>query len=155
MAKQQTVDATEPNCFNKQKCKPLIYNGMIFSDYWVDKNGNLWSTKGSEPRKKRYRPNANNYPRTTVCVDGKRKNVTAHKLVCESYHKFPKPKSVNKKEWDITPDSVKKLVKKMYQVNHIDHDHLNFHPSNLEWVTGEENSEKYQEHRLKKIVRVK
>ena len=152
MTKQQTVDATEPNCFNKQKCKPLIYKEKIVIGYCVDENGNVWSTKRSEPRKMRHHTAAGQYPVTEISVEGKRITVRMHRLVCESYHKFTKPKSVNKKEWDITPDSVKKIVKQSYEVNHKDHNRLNFHPDNLEWVTGGENKEKYQKYRSKKSL---
>jgi hypothetical protein len=128
--------------------RPVVVDFEIIPVYFVSPNGDIWSTKGKTPRKMRpgNTKTQNNYPKVVLCSNGVSKSYYVHRIVCTAYHKFPKPESVTKEEWNATPESVKKLVESMYQVNHIDHDHYNHHPSNLEWVTVKENNKKYQDH---------
>jgi hypothetical protein len=128
--------------------RPVVVDFEIIPEYFVSPDGDIWSTKGKTPRKLRpgNTKTQNNYPKVVLCSNGVSKSYYVHRIVCTAYHKFPKPESVTKKEWNATPESVKKLVESMYQVNHIDHDHYNHHPSNLEWVTVKENNKKYQDH---------
>ena len=128
--------------------RPVVVDFEIIPEYFVSPNGDIWSTKGKTPRKMRpgNTKTQNNYPKVVLCSNGVSKSYYVHRIVCTAYHKFPKPESVTKEEWNATPESVKKLVESMYQVNHIDHDHYNHHPSNLEWVTVKENNKKYQDH---------
>jgi hypothetical protein len=136
-----------------KKCKPVIVDGNIIEDYWVLPDGNILSTKQDKP--KTLRPGntktQNNYPKVVLCSNGVSKSYYVHRIVCEAYHKFPIPAGVTKTEWEQTPESVKHLLARSYQVNHIDHDHNNYHPSNLEWVSVKENSSKFQSHRKKKL----
>jgi hypothetical protein len=128
--------------------RPVVVNFEIIPEYFVSPDGDIWSTKGKTPRKLRpgNTKTQNNYPKVVLSSNGVSKSYYVHRIVCTAYHKFPKPESVTKEEWNATPESVKKLVELMYQVNHIDHDHYNHHPSNLEWVTVKENNKKYQDH---------
>jgi hypothetical protein len=128
--------------------RPVVVDFEIIPEYFVSPNGDIWSTKGKTPRKLRpgNTKTQNNYPKVVLSSNGVSKSYYVHRIVCTAYHKFPKPESVTKEEWNATPESVKKLVELMYQVNHIDHDHYNHHPSNLEWVTVKENNKKYQDH---------
>ena len=127
---------------------PAIIDGIPCEHYFVDPDGNIWSDKSKEMRKLKPSATGNNpYPRLQLKINGKNKYVQVHRVVCETFHEFSAPKGVSKKDWKSSPDSIKKLIKSLCQVNHIDHDHSNFHPSNLEWVTVKENSSKYQKHR--------
>jgi hypothetical protein len=128
--------------------RPVVVDFEIIPEYFVSPDGDIWSTKGKTPRKLRpgNTKTQNNYPKIVLCSNGVSKSYYVHRIVCTAYHKFPKPESVTKEEWNATPESVKKLVESMYQVNHIDHDHYNHHPNNLEWVTVKENNKKYQDH---------
>ena len=128
--------------------RPAIVDFEIIPDYFVTPDGDIWSTKGKTPRKMKpgNTKTQKNYPKVSIRINGKSATQLVHKLVCTAYHKFPKPESVTRAEWNATPESVKRLVESMYQVNHIDHDHYNHHPSNLEWVTVKENNKKYQDH---------
>ena len=132
--------------------KLVVLNGKKLQDYFVDEDGFIWSmkhddlkllvpTKGSTYSK---------YPRISFSVDGVVKKCLYHRVVCETLHPFPKPNGITEKQWKSTPASVKRLVTASYQVNHIDHNPLNFHSSNLEWVSVKENSQKYQAHRRAK-----
>lgn len=58
------------------------------------------------------------YPYVTICVNGQKKHKRVHRLICETFISNPHNKS---------------------EVNHIDGNKLNFHISNLEWVTSSEN----------------
>lgn len=128
--------------------KPVVVDGIIIEDYWVSPEGDIWSTKQLNPKKLKpgNTKTQNNYPKVSLSKNNKAKTYLVHRLVCETYHKFTVPNGVTKQEWKMTPESVKQLLTRLYQVNHIDHDHYNHHPSNLEWVTVKENSKKYQEH---------
>lgn len=127
--------------------KPVTINGVVIPKYWIDAEGNIWSSKNNKMSKlKPVVSGKSPYPSVGLYNNSKIKRIAVHRLVCEAYHKFPVPAGVSKTEWAQTPDSVKKLMSTLYQVNHIDHDHLNFHPSNLEWVTAQENQQKYQKH---------
>jgi len=139
---------------------PLIYCGKSYPDYWIDiKLGDIWSTKGKYF--KRLLPRVAGgckYPRLAIqdaeSIPYGRKDVMVHKAAAETLLSIPKPVEIPQNIWDQTHILVKKLVSSNMQVNHIDHDPNNYNPSNLEFVTGKENVEKYQEHRweLKKEI---
>lgn len=135
---------------NMKQLKPAIVDGSVVKDYFVCPEGNVWSCKRVNWRKLSPTVSGKSaYPKVKLSILGKMKTLYSHRVACESFHKFPTPEGVTKAEWKITPDKVKRLLGSLYQVNHIDHDHANFHPSNLEWVTVKQNSGKYQEHRTK------
>jgi hypothetical protein len=130
-------------------CRPMVVNGEIIDGYHVMPDGNIVSTKRKKP--KILTPQISDkdpYPRVSVRMNGKSTTPYVHRLVCEAFHPFPVPPGVTKSEWRDTPNSVKRLVFSMFQVNHIDHVHGNFHPDNLEWVTVKQNAAKYQAHRV-------
>ena len=130
-----------------KNCKQLFFKGELYDDYWVAKDGYIWSTKQSQPKRLKIQRNPKTgYPSVGICRNGKSKTIAIHRLVCYTYHSFPQPNGIKKSDWEKTPASVKKLLSSLYQVNHIDHVHGNFHPNNLEWVTVQENSQKYQTH---------
>jgi hypothetical protein len=135
--------------------KPVIVDGQVIPDYFVCRNGDIWSTKrGDYLRKLSVKVSGDPskslcpYPKVAISINGKSHKKLAHRVVCETLHKFPVPFGVTKSEWKQTPDSVKALLRGGYQVNHIDHDVKNYHPSNLEWVTVKQNAQKREEHRV-------
>ena len=130
---------------------PLMYNQVAYSDYGIHKEtGHIYSKKvGNEWRTRSWSVGGNMlYPFCMIIGDdGHKKSASFHKACCETLKPQPAPPGITETEWKRTPSSVKKLLHKIWQVNHIDHNHLNFNPENLEWVTGTENVAKYQEHR--------
>jgi len=130
--------------------KPVIVDGQVIPDYFVCRNGDIWSTKRGDYLRKLVVKASGNcpYPKVALNINGKSHTKMAHRVVCETWHKFPVPIGVTKSEWKQTPDSVKALLRGGYQVNHIDHVVENYHPSNLEWVTVKQNAQKREEHRV-------
>lgn len=137
--------------------KPLVYRGEVIPYYYIDENGYVYSTKRgyyhqlSVQNGDSYNP----YPKVGITVNGKQKTINLHRLVCETYHPRPLPDLLTKKQWNSIDKEIRNIILEhiqhadRYQVNHIDHDHYNFHPSNLEWVTVTENQQKYQDHKRK------
>ena len=91
------------------------------------------------------------YPKVGVTVDdwGTRKTVHLHQIVAQTFHSYPIPDGVTESEWKRTPKSVRNHFDSQYwEANHIDHNHLNYHPDNLEWVSRGVNVDKYHAHRI-------
>jgi hypothetical protein len=127
-----------------------VVDGIPLKDYWVSKvDGSIWSSKGKflARRKDTVDKSTGGYIRSAfICEHRGTISLLYHRVVAETLIPFPAPEGVSKKDWNITPDSVKSIVVRQYIVNHIDHDKTNYHPSNLEWVTTKENAMKRQEH---------
>jgi hypothetical protein len=118
--------------------KTVYYHGEEFENYYVDKDGEIINaytfrtlTASSD--------STCHYPR--VYLNGRK--FLVHRIVAEAFVPLCKPsESITDEEWENTPASVKQLIMKTMFVNHIDHDKENYHYSNLEWVTAEENARK-------------
>ena len=135
--------------------RPVIYMGQELKDYGVDsKTGDIYSFKTGKPYKlKWHHRNRKNlkisYPSVSLidkevfkenCQNSLTINV--HILVHETLCPLPStPNDVTKKEWRTTPNSVKKVCRGLWVVNHKDHNKTNYNPKNLEWVTIKGNAE--------------
>ena len=140
---------------NGQDCKPLTIKGVAIPNYAVDPNGDIWSNKMGSWKKKKptITPDnggTNGYAKSSVQFNGEAINIFFHKVSCEAYVPFNRPSELSEEEWNITPQRVKDHIRDLYFVNHIDHDRSNYHPSNLEWVTSQDNAKAYQKHKNKK-----
>lgn len=130
--------------------RKLVVNGEVWDNYFIDDNGHIYSNKRSGLKRLTLSNNGQSlYPLVTLSRDGYSKKFYVHRIVCEMFIPFPTPPGVTDADWKRTPASVKRLMRGLFQVNHIDHVHTNYHPSNLEWVTAKENQKAFQEHRKK------
>ena len=137
------------------KMKPVVYRGEVVNGYFVNSNGDIYSNKRGYTIKlklsagDKYNP----YPKYRLMHKGKSITVTAHRLVAETYHEKPIPSILTDEQWETIPEKVRGIVldylqhADRYQVNHIDHNINNFHPSNLEWVTISQNQQAFQNFR--------
>jgi hypothetical protein len=139
--------------------KPIIYKGEVIPGYFFDEEYNVISVKSGPKVTKPFikmktyvnstsKHTGSHYPSLSIRINRKEIKVLVHRLVAETFLKKPAPKGITKKDWKATPDSVKALVYQTLSVNHKDHDKTNYHPSNLEWVTAQQNSVAYQEYRV-------
>jgi hypothetical protein len=127
--------------------KPLVYNGRRFSDYFIDQDGNAWSTKRGNPKKMpAHVSGKSKYPNIGLCDQGQQVTASIHRAVAETLIKRPRPKQFRPEVWKLLNDEEKSLIYQAYEVNHIDHDVTNHHPSNLEWVPRKTNIEKRNTH---------
>jgi hypothetical protein len=124
----------------------MVSDGYVLPDYYIDQNGEPWSNKSGklEPLTPNY---SGNYPSIRPSINGVAKTKDLHRIVCESVHPFSTPKGITISDWNATPNTVKTLMRRSFQVNHIDHDRCNYHPDNLEWTSVQQNSNAYQEFR--------
>lgn len=131
---------------------PIIYNQEEYHDYGVNKEtGEIYSKRHGSWRKMSFCVSGKSpYPQGYFSYNGKKKFIVQHIAVHETLNpNLPVPPGVTEAEWKRTPKSVKKMIRHIWQVNHIDHCHTNYHPSNLEWTTAQQNVEAYQKHRMK------
>lgn len=132
---------------------PLVYNQEEYHDYGVHKEtGEIFSKRSGAWKQMSFSVSGKSpYPSGALTYSGVRKFIVQHIAVHETLNpELPVPAGITKTDWKKTPKSVKKLLRKIWQVNHIDHCHTNYTPSNLEWTTAQENVDAYQRHRLAK-----
>lgn len=137
--------------------RKAILRGEIVEDYFVDPEGNIWSIKSGTMKKLTpHWDEKNKYPRVRMDFNNKKQTILVHRVVCETFHKKPIPKIYTKEQWKRLPDDLKEPLLEylqhadQWQVNHKDHNRINYHPDNLEWVSVRDNAQKYQEHRSNK-----
>ena len=135
---------------------PLINKGVAYHGYGVHRRlGGIWSNKsGTWKQRKWHTSGQSRYPRVTRTIENKKStHWHVHVAVHETLNpELPIPPGVTVQEWRRTPKSVKKTMRHIWQVNHRDHNPMNFKPNNLEWVTQRQNAEAYQKHRLKQVA---
>lgn len=111
--------------------KSLIYDGILYQLYTISNKGNILNVKTGKLK----RATVNNgYPNVCLSINGKIKRVNVHRLVATMF--------VERKSEDHTI------------VNHIDENKLNYHSSNLEWVTPKQNVIYSNHQRQKKVSQI-
>jgi hypothetical protein len=127
--------------------KPLVYQGRKIANYFVDSDGNAWSTKRRESKMiSTHVSGKSKYPHINLYDDGFQITASLHRVVAETLIKRPRPKQFRSEIWKTLNDAEKSLIYQAYEVNHIDHNVTNYHPSNLEWVSRKVNIEKRNAH---------
>jgi hypothetical protein len=134
---------------------PVIYNQEEYHGYGVHrKTGEIYSKKSGTWRKMSFSVSGQSpYPKGYFSYNGVQKFIVQHIAVHETLNPtLPVPPGVTQEEWNVTPQSVKKMLRHVWQVNHIDHCHTNYTPANLEWTTAQQNVNAYQAYRLKDVA---
>ena len=154
---------TIPNLYNNRKIvRPVMYKHFVCPEYGIDaETGDLWSFRyhwKNTPKLIKGRIGTDGYRRVDILCDSfpnrlrssqkgnpkvsrRSKTIQLHILVAHTLIDIPRPERVSQEDWDKTPESVKAVVKEGYRINHIDHNPLNYHPSNLEYVTASGNTQ--------------
>ena len=142
--------------------RPAIYNGQELKNHGIDsKTGRLWSFIHKTPKKIAVHDrNPKNMKLSYPCVNVTDKDVfkgyyannltiNLHILVHETLNPdLPyKELEITDNEWRTCANSIKKSFRKLFIINHIDENKLNYRPKNLEWTTTKGNAEKYQANR--------
>jgi len=131
--------------------RPAIINGKVQTGYYICSNGMPWSTKRGGLTQLSVNYNLDlDYPKTGLWIKSKTKTIEIHNFVCQTWYNKPyKPDCISDADWEVTPESVRRLCDDLYEAHHIDHNTRNHHPSNLKWVTKEENRQFWLEHKKK------
>ena len=136
----------------KMTFKPAVVDGRVAENYFIRSDGNAFSNRTGEMRMLTTNTGGQKYPKVRMRVGDKTKTYLLHRIVCETWHEFPIPPGVTKPQWDRTLRVIKQMMRDLFQVNHKDHVHTNYHPSNLEWVTVKQNAQCYREHVKKQRI---
>lgn len=134
---------------------PVVYNQEEYHGYGVHQlTGEIYSKRSGSWRQMSFSVSGKSpYPKGYFSFNGEKKFIVQHIAVHETLNStLPVPPNVVDAEWKRTPKSVKKMLRHVWQVNHIDHCHTNYRPDNLEWTTAQQNVQAYQTHRLKEAA---
>lgn len=138
--------------YDESEFRPIYNDYGRTSGYFVRNDGKIFSskTRGGRyyPRSEHWDPlipstSGNSpYPKVSLRMNGRARTCMVHTLVADAWLELPKPDNILKEEWDNTSVEMKRLLRKAFVVNHIDHDKDNYHPSNLEFCTQQQNIKK-------------
>lgn len=140
---------------DKNIVTPVIYNQEEYHGYGVHcKTGEIYSKRSGAWHRMSFSVSGKSpYPSGAFSTNGVKKFIVQHIAVHETLNpSIPVPPGITDAEWKRTPRSVKKMLRHVWQVNHIDHCHTNYRPNNLEWTTAQQNVQAYQTHRLKEAA---
>lgn len=128
---------------------PVKYYDRVIPGYFMDKDGNIYrqGKTGSRMVQPQMPPmGSRRYPRITIYENGKSNPRAIHRLVAFTLIPFEPPAEISKEEWEYIckyMPKTKRYIEESVQVNHIDAKHYNYHPSNLEWLSGRSNHKAY------------
>ena len=112
----------KPNCV-PEDAVPLMWDGVIFGDYWITPAGAVYKKDGTRMPEK---PHHTGYPRVSVIKNGKSTSLNVHNLVAYTFKPIPS-----------------KLIP---AIDHVDVDKTNHKLDNLEFTGQAENTRRaYQE----------
>ena len=104
-------------------CVPLMWDGVIFGDYWINAKGEVYKKTGEHMPE---HPHHTGYPRVSVIKNGKSTSLNVHNLVAYTFKPIPS--------------------KLLPAIDHVDVDKTNHALENLEFTGQAENTRRaYQE----------
>lgn len=121
------------------------YDNKILEGYFFRILGNdicLFSAKTNKVLKTQV-SGKSNYPKVGI----RGRTIHVHQIVAQTFHDHPIPKGINKKVWENADPTIRAAFNSRvyWQADHIDRNHLNFHPDNLAWVDADENVKRYHD----------
>lgn len=142
--------------------KPVTRFMVVIPDYYVSIYGHIYSHKSKKILKPSYQYHntvskkrlkclyvkvyidlnllSHEYVYSNTSKNKAKVHLDIHRAVIEAWNPLDKNPPVSYKEWKVTPESVKEIVRSSMIVDHIDADPTNNHVSNLRWVVCKENS---------------
>lgn len=137
--------------------KPAVKNNKTIPNYWVSNLGRVKSPKKFlKIRNEVYEQRGNrqsvtlsipydlfkdySYPRKSDKCKSSSVNFPIHRLVIETFKPIDDYPPIPKQEWDVTPESARKIIRECCLVDHIDDNPFNNNINNLRWVTPKENN---------------
>jgi len=145
------------NVFGEEnEFKKVVRYGKIIEGYYVDKSGNVYSSKRSKMLKQGKGGNPNNYDNLYNCVTLNGTTVAIHRLVMETHKPIDEnPPGDLSEYWNqvITedmvgqkriPDNYKEWIRRTAWVDHVNGDKDDNHVDSLRWVTPRQNHYRFK-----------
>ena len=147
------------NLFGELEFKPLKKYGIIIPNYYISKEGKVYSSKTNKLMKpgkihsKRHGRLEAHYAQIQIPKGlfkdyeyyGNSKHtckmtISFHRCVMEVWKPIDENPPIPKEDWEKTPETAKQFIRDSAIVDHIDDDPSNNHVDNLRWLTPKENS---------------
>ena len=149
--------------FGDEEFKPVIRFGKVLPDYYVSKDGRVWSEKTNKfmnPFAQYYKKYNGEkklskinfaftipddlyedykHRKTTTAVNVCKIDLSAHRVVAETWMPIDEYPPIPKEDWNKCPESAKQFMRDSAIIDHIDNNPRNNDISNLQWVTPKEN----------------
>ena len=149
------------NIFGEEEFKPLVRYNKIIPDYFISKDGRVYSAKSNKLMyvTKLRDPNGRlsackvdlvipedlfgDYTHSRRGSSSPRITVTLHRGVMETYKSIDDNPPIPREDWEKCPESAKKWIRDTALVDHIDDNPGNNNVDNLRWVVPKDN-QKYR-----------
>ena len=132
-----------------EEYRNVVINGKLIPDYMISNYGNVYNKRLNIPVAKKIRK----YITVKLTIDSNiveedytksrvKKDFKVHRLVMAAFKPMNEFPPIPIDDWNILPDSAKRIIEECIYINHIDHDPKNNCIENLEYATPRENARK-------------
>jgi hypothetical protein len=146
------------NIFGEEEFKPLVRFGKIIPDYFISKDGRVYSTKSNkfiyvtELRESNGRLKSckvdvvvpedlfEDFTHSKRGSSSPRMSIALHRGVMETYKSIDEYPPIPKEDWDKCPESAKQWIRDTAIIDHKNDDPSNNHVDNLKWVIPKDNN---------------